>query len=1306
MVVVVFVFVCIPPRHPPNLKYMGLGTLLKIENEYISKYTMDSDNITKWVEYINGLSKHNHVINVDKMIDRIVEYLGQNNTPHSSDSEQTDDQGIPDITDWIKQHNDTIETIENYLASITQYDYHYQHFAGSSKFKRHELSLRTIDFFEVMEHCRDQLSSDYLGFLQLIKDTHQGMICSKINEASENIYEFSLDAANYALNYSLQVNSERVETLPHILMRFCLNTFNPIEKARIEGLTPPSNVEPKCIHDIIECFDYLCHRKFIVPAPAIAYSGTIHEKGTTCFTYSRELNSTENLLITGKELSDLYFGGAGIHVHEMPVDKILKYTKILSDMTTINGDGHFRIPQQSFYIEPWHAGIFAILELKNPMGSEVTTLRDCHIGLSVPDEFMRCVELDLDWYLFDPSNCQVNLADYYGTEFVTRYHNCIADPKCQGRKIRARELWQKILSIQIKSGEPYLIFKDAINRKSNENHFGKKIIRGSNLCCEVVQYADNEYTAACNVMTMSAPAFLINSGDGGNYQIDWDEFVKVAKFLHRVADHLASKINILPSKYARKSAELRALGIGLNGVTDVIFKYDMSYSSKEAIALNQKLYEHLQYGLLLGSVELAQESGSYSQWNGSPSSKGKFQSDLWDDELRIKANQQKIVESLHLNELVKTGDSSLMWEQLSGLPIKFHRVDQSEITRLMGLIWPPPPQSEQYHSDQITQDVCVSKIIAIISTRINTLYHLQHKSVGNNQHISRTNWDQLRKDMINNGLRNSQLSAQPPSVGGSVYLDTIPSAEPITSNLFITKTSTGSNWNINKHLYADFQKYGVDWELVVQDLIKYKGSIQSIDQVKCLNGSQLDDSILNKLKQKYKTVWEMMEKDHEIIYQHSSARARYIDQSESLNIFIGNPTVDYLTKCHFTAWRYGLKTGMYYLKMSAAREAVQFTINVEPKNNLSIVTTKYGLFDDPRKYTLLPIIHQGVWDIYKIMEDSTWKAGEIDCSRDLVEFRKLDTETQTVIKKILTFFAVSDGLVGELLQDFTKDIKMKEAIKVYISQCLQESVHEEVYNKLIQVLISDPNECTQLFSEWEQNKTIKQKIIWGLVLSSNNIPEKLDTQERKFYDRLSKLKEKYHQSECQGISSPEANFTIKLLANACMEGIMFSSSFAFIFYLSNVRKLNNMVGLIGSNEFISRDEGLHRDFAIYLYNNYITHKVSEEFIRELVSTAVEIEIDFINDVLPNGGLPGLGTRNMENYVKLVADNLVVSLGYRKIYEVNNPFEWMDMIGIEFKTDQFHKRVTNYRSNVSISFNDTQQSVTGCNNSLECTSCVV
>ncbi len=298
------------------------------------------------------------------------------------------------------------------------------------------------------------------------------------------------------------------------------------------------------------------------------------------------------------------------------------------------------------------------------------------------------------------------------------------------------------------------------------------------------------------------------------------------------------------------------------------------------------------------------------------------------------------------------------------------------------------------------------------------------------------------------------------------------------------------------------------------------------------------------------------------------------------------------------------------------------------------------LEDNPNRFVLFPIEHDDIWAFYKKSEASFWTAEEIDLHQDLSDWEnKLKDDEKHFIKHVLAFFAASDGIVNEnLAENMVNEVQYTEAKFFYGFQIMMENIHSETYSLLIDTYIKDPKEKDYLLNAIENLECVKKKAEWAFKWIENG------------------------------------SFAERLIAFAAVEGIFFSGSFCSIFWL---KKRGLMPGLSFSNELISRDEGMHCDFACLLYNKHIVNKLPKSTIRDLITDAVEIEKEFVSDAIPVN-LIGMNAELMCQYIEFVADRLLDALGNQKIYNVENPFPWMDLISLQGKTNFFEKRVGDYQ----------------------------
>jgi ribonucleotide reductase beta subunit family protein with ferritin-like domain len=297
------------------------------------------------------------------------------------------------------------------------------------------------------------------------------------------------------------------------------------------------------------------------------------------------------------------------------------------------------------------------------------------------------------------------------------------------------------------------------------------------------------------------------------------------------------------------------------------------------------------------------------------------------------------------------------------------------------------------------------------------------------------------------------------------------------------------------------------------------------------------------------------------------------------------------------------------------------------------------LAENPNRYVMFPLKDQDIWQLYKKMFDCMWRAEEIDLSKDMKHWESLTDQERHFIKMILAFFAASDGIVVENLgMRFLSEVQLPEARTAYGFQLMMENVHSETYSLLIDTYIKDQAEKTRLFQALNNFPCIKKKGDWAIKWINDN----------------------------------RSSFAARLVAFACVEGIFFSGAFCSIYWL---KKRGLMPGLTFSNELISRDEGMHTDLAIMLFNK-LNKKLNKSKVKEIVREAVTIEKEFICEALPCK-LIGMNAKLMSQYIEFVADRLLVQLGCTKEYKVENPFDFMEMISLEGKTNFFEKRVADY-----------------------------
>jgi len=606
-------------------------------------------------------------------------------------------------------------------------------------------------------------------------------------------------------SYLLKLNGNIVERPQHMLMRVAVG------------------IHLDDLDAVKETYELMSKKYFTHATPTLFNSGTPKPQMSSCFLLAMKEDSIDGIYDTLKQTAKISqsAGGIGLSVHNVratgsyiagtngtsnglvPMLRVFNYTARYVDQGGGKRKGSFAI-----YLEPWHADIFDFLELKKNHGKEEMRARDLFYALWIPDLFMKRVEADGEWTLMCPNECP-GLFTSHGEAFEALYEEYESAGK--GRKtIRARDLWEKILESQIETGTPYMLYKDAANRKSNQKNLGT--IRSSNLCTEIMEYTAPDEIAVCNLASIALPMFVKNGG------FDHKELFKVTK---RVTKNLNKVIdrNYYPVPEAENSnMRHRPVGLGVQGLADAFIMLRLPFTSDEAKKLNQEIFETLYYAAVTASMELAREEGPYSSYEGSPISEGLFQHNLW----------------------------GIKDEELSG----------------------------------------------------------------------RWDWEKLRQKVKKYGVRNSLLVAPMPTASTSQILGNNECFEPYTSNIYTRRVLSGEFIVVNKHLLEDLVRLGLWNEQLKQELMRANGSVQQIE------------GIPEEIKELYKTVWELSMKD---IIDMSRQRGYFIDQSQSLNLFMENANFAKLTSMHFYAWKSGLKTGMYYLRTKAAVDAIKFTLDNSKK---------------------------------------------------------------------------------------------------------------------------------------------------------------------------------------------------------------------------------------------------------------------------------------------------------------------------------------------------------------------------------------
>jgi len=611
-------------------------------------------------------------------------------------------------------------------------------------------------------------------------------------------------------SYLLKLNGNIVERPQHMLMRVSIG------------------IHKNDIDEAIETYELMSKKYFTHATPTLFNAGTPKPQMSSCFLLQMQDDSIGGIYDTLKQTAKISqsAGGIGLSIHNVRAtgsyirgtngtsNGIVPMLKVFNDTARyVDQGGGKRKGSFAMYLEPWHADIFDFLDLKKNHGKEEMRARDLFYAMWIPDLFMKRVQEDGTWTLMCPNECP-HLFDTYGDEFEKLYEGY--EKVGKGRKtIKARELWEKILESQIETGTPYMLYKDAVNRKTNHKNLGT--IRSSNLCTEIMEYTANDEVAVCNLASIALPMFVTEKENGEkffNHKKLFDVTKKVTRNLDTVID-----MNYYPVKEAENSNfRHRPVGLGIQGLADTFINLRLPFTSEEAKKLNQDIFETMYFAAVTSSMEIAKAKEPYSTFKGSPMSEGEFQFNMWG---------------------IKDDELSGNWD-----------------------------------------------------------------------------WAKLRKNVMKHGVRNSLLVAPMPTASTSQILGNNEAFEPYTSNIYTRRVLSGEFIVVNKHLLEDLVELGLWNNDMKEDIMRANGSIQHIDEIPA------------DLKELYRTVWEMSMKD---IIDMARHRGDFIDQSQSLNLFMQDPDFGKLTSMHFYGWKSGLKTGMYYLRTKSAVNATQFTLSKEKK---------------------------------------------------------------------------------------------------------------------------------------------------------------------------------------------------------------------------------------------------------------------------------------------------------------------------------------------------------------------------------------
>ena len=568
----------------------------------------------------------------------------------------------------------------------------------------------------------------------------------------------------------------------------------------------------------LRIYDDLSQHYYTHATPTLFNAGTKRPQMSSCFLIGNKGDDIEGLFNTITDVAKIskWAGGIGLHVHDVRAkgsyikgtggesDGLVPMLKTYNEVARWINQGGKRKGSFAIYLEPWHADVYDFIDLRKNHGKEEMRARDLFLAMWTPDLFMQRVEQDGDWTLFSPDEAP-GLSDTYDSpenKAFTRLYESYEKQGVGRKVVKARKLMDAILTAQIETGTPYMLYKDPANYKSNQKNLGT--IKSSNLCTEIIEYSSPTEQAVCNLASIALPKYIVN----GEFSHDvlYSSVYQVVKNLNNVID-----LNFYPTEETKRSNfKHRPVGLGVQGLADVFCMLGLPFESDAADTLQTDIFETIYFAALTSSKDLSKIDGPYESIDGSPIQKGIFQFEMWGK---------------------KDKDLSGRWD-----------------------------------------------------------------------------WKTLRKEIKDYGVKNSLLVAPMPTASTAQILGNNEAFEPFTTNLYSRRTLSGEFIMINKHLVNDLLNLGMWNEEIKKKLIMENGSVQNIPEIP------------TQLKEVYKTVWEMSQKR---ILQMAANRSIFIDQSQSLNLFIDNATKPKLLAAHLFGWKLGLKTGMYYLRTRAAVDAMK-----------------------------------------------------------------------------------------------------------------------------------------------------------------------------------------------------------------------------------------------------------------------------------------------------------------------------------------------------------------------------------------------
>ncbi len=717
---------------------------------------------------------------------------------------------------------------------------------------------------------------------------------------------------------------------------------------------------------IKKTYDFMSLGYYTHASPTLFNSGTTHMQLSSCFLLgtSDDLNSITTTWDSCAQISK-WSGGIGLHVSNIrgknslikgtngKSNGLVPFLRVFNDIARWIDQGGKRPGSIAVYLEPHHPDIFEFLDLRKNFGAETERARDLFLALWISDLFMKQVECDGDWYLLSADDCP-GLNEAYGDDFNVLYWEYVNQNKYR-TKIKARKLWSHILESQIETGMPYIAYKDAINQKCNQKNLGT--IKSSNLCCEITEYSDHDEYAVCNLASIALKPFVkIWRPDPSdkwivytkpnckfcsyaksflsNHNIKYSEVDFNNESLLKLKELLGRSQITFPQIFIKSNDEIKSIGgwSDLYKYTAGTFDYDKLYDVAYLATKNLNQVIDINYYPV--------PQTKFSNMRHRPIGLGiQGLADAlvlmripYDSEQAVEFNT-KFMETIYLASMTASNDLA-----------KERSKDMSALISFLDEPNKPYPEyysanfvigneamNELYHKLkpnkwELTRDPNLTTIGSYSSFDGSPLSKGQFQfNLWNKEPLEKELWNKLRGDVIKYGTRNSLLTALMPTASTSQILGNNECFEFFTNNIYTRKTQAGDFVLVNKYLVNDLINTGL-WTKELKDkIIASNGSIQSFDQLP------------PDFRSIYKTMWELKQV---WVLKGAEARGPYVDQTQSMNIFMAEPDYQRLGSSHFWGWKHGLKTGMYYLRTKPSADAIKFTIDPKLMKDKAIKSPK------------------------------------------------------------------------------------------------------------------------------------------------------------------------------------------------------------------------------------------------------------------------------------------------------------------------------------------------------------------------------